>query len=190
VQGLLALSSWFFALCAVLLAVSTLWEWRTRSKILKDWPAVTATVRRCMVHRDYPFQKNGGGISVWAVCDVSYDVSGSSIDTRVLSKPRHAGSSGASYSLGSGGIVSEYPERILSAWVRRHPLGSRTEVRYDPATPSRATFVGVDAALDTDPVPGSLAGVAFFVSIALAAFVVARGLARTAAPAEGAAPSQ
>ena len=45
---------------------------------------------------------------------------------------------------------------------------------------------GVDAALDTDPVPGSLAGVAFFVSIALAAFVIARRLARTAAPAEGA----
>src|SRR5215470_295254 len=108
-QGVLTLSSWFFAFCAVVLAIATLREWRTRTGILRNWSAVTAVVRRCSVHRDYPFQRNGGGISVWTVCDVSYDVSGRSIDTRVLSKSRHAGGSGALYTLGTHGIVTEYP---------------------------------------------------------------------------------
>ncbi|HYV67967.1 MAG TPA: hypothetical protein VE964_17130, partial [Myxococcales bacterium] len=112
-QGLLTLWTWFSALCTVVLALGTLWEWRTRNAILRNWPAVTATVRRCSVHRDYPFQKHGGGISVWIVCDVSYDVSGRRIEARVPTKSRHAGRSGASYTLGSGGIVTEYPERIL-----------------------------------------------------------------------------
>lgn len=184
-RGSLTLFSWFFTLCAVLLAISTLWEWRTRAGILRGWPAVTATVRRCSVHRDYPFQKNGGGISVWMVCDVSYDVSGRNIDTRVLSKSRHAGRSGALFTLGSGGMVTEYPERILNAWVHRHPRGSQIEVRYDPATPATATFVGVDATLDINPVPGSLAGIGFFVFIAFLAFAIARRLALTAASADG-----
>jgi hypothetical protein len=178
VQGLLTLSSWFFAVCTVVLAISTLWEWRTRTGILRTWPAVTATVRRCSVHRDYPFQRNGGGISVWTVCDVSYDASGSSIDARVSSRPRHAGMSGASYSLGTAGIVTEYPERVLNAWVRRHPRGSHIELRYDPATPSTATFVAADDTLDVNPIPGSLGGVVFFLCAGLLAFASARASRR------------
>jgi hypothetical protein len=178
VQGLLTFSSWFFALCSVVLAISTFWEWRTRTGILRNWPAVTATVRRCSVHRDYPFRRNGGGISVWTVCDVSYDASGCSVDARVSSRPRHAGMSGASYTLGSAGIVTEYPERALDTWVRRHPRGSHLGLRYDPATPSTATFVGADATLDVDPIPGSVDGVVFFLCIGLIAFACARASRR------------
>jgi Protein of unknown function (DUF3592) len=177
-QGLLAFFSFFFAMGAAALAVSAVLRWRTRSDVTSHWPMAAATVRHCAVHRDYPFRRSGGGISVWMACDVAYDVAGRSIETRVTSISKHAGRDGKLFTLRAGHFVVEHPVTILEGWSRRHPRGSAIDVRYDPANPSQATFVGADAVLDDDPVPGTLAGVALFGLLALSAGIGASLLRR------------
>jgi hypothetical protein len=178
-RGLLALLSCFFAICTAALAVSAFLRWRTRADITSHWPVTTATVRRCAVHRDYPFRRSGGGISVWMVCDLDYEVDGRPIETRVVSASKHAGDNGASLDFRDGHFVVQHPETMLEGWSHRHPRGSAVVIRYDPVNPSSATFVGADASLDDDPLPEALAGVVMFGLFAVGSRIGAARLARS-----------
>jgi hypothetical protein len=59
-------------------------------------------------------------------------------------------------------IVAERPEPSMRAWVRRHPAGSSVPMRYDPSHAAEATWIGAEAVLDVNPVPGTLLGVLIF----------------------------
>jgi hypothetical protein len=117
------------------------------------------------------------GVSAWR-----------SIETRVASASKHAGRSGALYTVRDGHLVVEHPEATLDAWSHRHRHASTVAVRYDPAHESTATFVGADPALDDDPVTGTLAGILVFGLIAIGARVGASRLAGSTPGMSDAAP--
>jgi hypothetical protein len=168
--GALRLLSVFICFCAVMLVVSAALQWWWRGGILAAWPETSATVRSCSLRRDYPFQRNGGGVVFWIRCDLQYTAAGGTHATRLESSTRHTGRSGTMLTMRGGSFVVERPEPELAAWIKRHPPGSLLTIRYDPARVESATFVGGDPIVDVDPVPGSLAGAVAFAVLALAAW--------------------
>ena len=169
--------AYFVAFCAILLGVAAIVRRHHREQVLTTWPTTAATIRSCGVHRDYPFQRDGGGITFWVACDVDYAVAGKPRSARLTSTVRHTGRSGTYITFG-GSVATVRPEPLLQGWVKRHPAGSTLSVRYDPSNASAPTFVGVDDVVDVDPVPETVLGVEVFAAIAIVAAMLARLLAR------------
>jgi hypothetical protein len=165
-RGILALFAHFVGLCALALVATAAWQRYQRARVVRTWPQVSATVTHCGLHQAFPFQRDGGGVSSWVVCDISYMVDGQSHEARMASTHRHAGRSGIVYSLDGLSVSRENPERILRAWMTRHPAGSALSIRYNPKSPTEASLVGTDRVLDIDPVSGLLTGSIVFACIA------------------------
>ena len=141
-----------------------------RREILVRWPAVVATVQRCDVHKDFPFQRNGGGISVWVQCKLTYNAAYGPEVGIARSIVQHGSvTNGAALILRNGRPTIWHPELALRGWVLQHRSGTQLQVRYDPSAPRSATFAGLGEPIDRDPFSGFVAGVFVFIGIALAA---------------------
>ncbi|HEY2387160.1 MAG TPA: DUF3592 domain-containing protein [Candidatus Binatia bacterium] len=179
-SGALTLVAYFVAFCAVLLALAAIGRRRHRAQVLGHWPTTAATIGSCDLHRDYPFQSDGGGIVFWIACKVAYAVGGEAHSATLDSTTRHTGRSGTYITFGGSPVVTERAEPLLRGWIRRHPPGTTLTLRYDPANPSAPTFIGVDGIVDVDPVPGTVTGVIVFTAIAAGLALIGRALARGA----------
>jgi hypothetical protein len=161
------------------LSISLVDRWSRRRAVLTRWPLVNATIQSCAIHRDYPFQRNGGGVVLQIICHVNYEVAGTRHAVRIDSSTRHVGDSGGYLTVDRGSVAWVHPEPVLRAWIASHPAGSRVALRYEPSRPESATFVGLDDIVDVDPVPGTAAGALLFGGLAVLGRSVARRLGRS-----------
>jgi hypothetical protein len=150
---------------------------------LSDWPIVDATVQSCFLSRTFPFRSDGGGVLSSVRCNLQFAVAGRQVTSRVESSSQGAGRLGGSaFQLRHGSFVQVNPDKALIGWLRRHPPGTRLDVRYNPANPAETTFVGADDVVDLDPVPSSLFAVVMFAALGLSAGWGANRLEQRALP--------
>jgi hypothetical protein len=178
IAGAINLITLVALLTSIVLAFGAISRWSHRSEVLTRWPVAEATIRFCGIHRDYPFRRNGGGVSSWIVCQVEYSVDGVPHVARVDSTMRHAGDSGTYITIRNGWFVTVRPEAVFKGWIASHRPGSRLALRYAPSHPDAPTFVGVDNVVDVDPVPGSFGGVVVFGALAILGWFVSARLTR------------
>jgi hypothetical protein len=176
--GAFALLSCFVGFCAFVLTLGGVYTAWDRGRVFSS-PTVDAVVRKCALHRDYPFRSDGGGVSFSVVCDVAYRTGDDQHTGRVQSQWRHAGSSGTNYRIGFGSLTVEHPEQILTEWIHRHPPGTVLPL-HQRRGGNALTFIGFDPVIDVDPVPEYRVGFAVFIAIALALALASRFLRQSA----------
>ncbi|MFI5227966.1 MAG: DUF3592 domain-containing protein [Gemmatimonadales bacterium] len=157
-----------------------------RRRIVTEWPSTAATVQGCALHEDFPFRADGRGVLLWVRCTLRYAANGRDVSASVVSSTLGTGKTHAkTVAIRDRGFVIVKPYAELKAWLRAHPIGTPLTVHVDPEHPDRPTLVGLGEPVDIDPVPGSIAGVAMFVAIGLAARWGAKRLDARAGTANG-----
>jgi hypothetical protein len=161
----------------VVMSVASAQKFLERRRIVSDWPTAAATVQRCMLHEDFPFRSDGGGVLLSVRCTLHYGAAGQDFTAAVKSSTLRAGHThGKGLSIRDRGVVVEDPYAELAGWQRRHPAGTPLAVRIDPQHPDHPTLVGLGEPVDIDPVPGSLVSVVMFAVIGLVAWWAANRL--------------
>jgi len=120
VAGAVGLFGLFAGLCAILVLVATVADWREEAAQAR-WPVVSARIEGGEVD---PHRISHGGTSWQLRYRVRYEADG---QERVAT-------------LTSRSEVSEEEPAKLHAWAVEHRRGSPLDIRYDPAQPGRAVF--------------------------------------------------
>jgi hypothetical protein len=155
----------------VVMSFSTGRRFLERRRIVNDWPTVAATVQTCILHEDVPFRSDGGGVLLSVHCTLHYGTGGREITATVTSSTLRAGHThGTALSIRDRGVVINDPYSELTAWERRHRVGTPLTVHVDPERPDHPTFVGLGEPVDIDPVPGSITISVMFAVIGLGAW--------------------
>jgi uncharacterized protein DUF3592 len=124
VAGAVGMFALLAGLCAILAVFATVSDWREEVAQAR-WPAVSAVI----VGGEVDPQRVSHGGTIWRLrYKVSYRVEGEERVATLTTRSERADDEPAA----------------LHAWAVRHRRGSRVDIRYDPAQPSRAVFASAD----------------------------------------------
>lgn len=130
------LFGYFIIFCALLLTAAGGWRW-VRDKRQAGWPLVQATVDRCSLDENHPFQSEGGGTTYNLKCAFNfYFADATRIATVHTTSTRSL----------------EVRDQIV-AWTRRHRKGSALTLRVNPGDPSEVLIRG-GLPIHQQPTPG------------------------------------
>ncbi len=141
---------------ALALCVNAVVKQRERATITEQWPAVTATVRRCDTYRYYP--ANNTGVNLSTSCTLEFTAGNRQYVSRIAPPPVRVGTYHWDAAQPQHRSVDVDLEAFILGCVRRHGPGSTVAVRYDPEHLPTPSVVGSGRPLDIDPVPGSWQG--------------------------------
>ena len=117
-----------------------------RDKRQTGWPVVQATVDRCSLDENHPFQSEGGGTTYNLKCTFNFDFADATRTATV-------------HTTSTRSLEVRDP---IEAWTRRHRKGSALTLRVNPGDPSEVLIQG-EMPIHQQPTPGDgLGGGAVF----------------------------